>query len=163
MMKNILRIVVFITALLSAHAHSADIAADIDKAMVDKLIAASDQAILKKDVDALGRLMSPNVKITLTVNMEGQRDTTNMSKAEYLDAAREQMRTATDYKYERKSLGIEIVSQGKKGISKDRTTESMRLNGQSFRGVTLTTASIELVNGVPMVTSITGDSKIEMR
>ncbi len=158
-MKNILRLIVLAAVMLSAHTY----AADIDKAMVDKLLAASDQAILNKDVDALGRLMSPDVKITLTANMEGQRDTTTMSKAEYLQAAKEQMRAATDYKYERKTLGIEIVSQGKKGISKDRTTESMRLNGQSFRGVTVTTASIELVNGIPMVTSIVGDSKIEMR
>jgi hypothetical protein len=159
MMKNVLRLIILIAAILSAPAF----AADIDKAIVDKILAASDQAILKKDVDALGRLMSPDVKITLTANMDGQRDTSTMSKAEYLEAAREQMRAATDYKYERKSLGVEIVSQGKKGISKDRTSESMRLNGQSFRGVTVTTASIELVNGVPMITSIVGDSKIEMR
>lgn len=158
-MKNILRLFVLISAMLSASAY----AADIDRATVDKLLAASDQAVLKKDIDALGRLMSPDVKITLTANMEGQRDTTTMSKAQYLQATQEQMRAATDYKYERKSLGIEIVSQGKKGISKDRTTESMRLNGQSFRGVTVTTASIELVNGVPMVTSVVGDSKIEMK
>jgi hypothetical protein len=158
-MKNVLRLFVLIAAMLSAPVF----AADIDKAMVDKLLVASDQAILKKDFDALGRLMSPNVTITLTANMEGQRDTTTMSKAQYLQATQEQMRAATDYKYERKSLGIEIVSQGKKGITKDRTTESMRLNGQSFRGVTVTTASIELVNGVPMVTSIVGDSNIEMR
>jgi hypothetical protein len=158
-MKNVLRLFVLIAAMLSAPVF----AADIDKAMVDKLLVASDQAILKKDFDALGRLMSPNVTITLTANMEGQRDTTTMSKAQYLQATQEQMRAATDYKYERKSLGIEIVSQGKKGITKDRTTESMRLNGQSFRGVTVTTASIELVNGVPMVTSIVGDSNIEMK
>ena len=159
MMKNILRSLVLISATLSISAY----AADIDRATVDKLLAASDQAVLKKDIDALGRLMSPDVKITLTANMEGRRDTSTISKAQYLDATREQMRAATDYKYERKSLGIEIVSQGKKGISKDRTTESMRLNGQSFRGVTVTTASIELVDGVPMVTSIVGDSKIEMQ
>lgn len=95
--------------------------------------------------------------------MEGQRDTTTMSKAQYLDATKEQMRTATDYKYERKSLGIEIVRQGKKGVSKDNTTETMRLNGQSFRGVTVTTASIELVGDVPMITSIEADSTIEMK
>jgi hypothetical protein len=158
-MKNVLRSFIVAAAMLSSPAF----AANIDKGMVDKLLAASDQAVVKKDVDALGRLMSPDVKITLTVNVEGQRDTTTMSKAQYLQAAQEQMRAATDYKYERKSLGIEIVSQGKKGISKDRTTESMRLNGQSFRGVTVTTASIELVDGVPMVTSIVGDSKVEMR
>jgi hypothetical protein len=159
MMKHILHSFILIAAILSFPAF----AADIDKAMVDKLLAASDQAILKKDFDALGRLMSPDIKITLTANMDGQRDTTTMSKTEYLQAAKEQMRAATDYKYERKSLGVEIVSRGKKGISKDRTTESMRLNGQSFRGVTVTTASIELVNGAPMVTSIVGDSKIEMK
>jgi hypothetical protein len=158
-MKNVLRLFIVAAAFLSAPAH----AADVDKAMVDKLLAASDQAVLKKDVDALGRLMSPDVKITLTVNVEGQRDTITMSKAQYLQATQEQMRATTDYKYERKPLGIEIVSQGKKGITKDRTTESMRLNGKSFRGVTVTTASIELVNGVPMVTSIVGDSKIEMK
>jgi hypothetical protein len=159
MMKNVLRSLILVAAILSAPAF----AADIDKAMVAKLLAASDQAIVKKDIDALGRLMSPDVKITLTANMDGQRDTTTMSKTQYLQATKEQMRAATDYKYERKSLGIEIVSQGKKGISKDRTTESMRLNGQSFRGVTVTIASIELVNGVPMVTSIIGDSNIEMK
>jgi hypothetical protein len=159
MMKNVLRLLVLISAMLSAPAF----AADLDTATVDKLLAASDQAVLKKDIDAMGRLLSPDVKITLTANMEGQRDTTTMSKAQYLEAAKEQMRAATDYKYERKSLGIEIVSQGKKGITKDRTTESMRLNGQSFRGVTVTTAAVELVNGVPMITSIVADSKIEMK
>jgi hypothetical protein len=158
-MKNVLRLLVLISAMLSAPAF----AADLDTATVDKLLAASDQAVLKKDIDAMGRLLSPDVKITLTANMEGQRDTTTMSKAQYLEAAKEQMRAATDYKYERKSLGIEIVSQGKKGITKDRTTESMRLNGQSFRGVTVTTAAVELVNGVPMITSIVADSKIEMK
>jgi hypothetical protein len=159
MMKNVLRSLILIATILSTPAF----AADIDKAIVGKLLAASDQAVLKKDIDALGRLLSPDVTITLTVNMEGQRDTITMSKAQYLQATKEQMRATTDYKYERKSLGIEIVSQGKKGITKDRTTESMRLNGQSFRGVTMTTASIELVDGVPMITSIVGDSKIEMR
>jgi hypothetical protein len=158
-MKNVLRSFIVAASMLSSTAF----AANIDKGMVDKLLAASDQAVLKKDVDALGRLMSPDVKITLTVNVEGQRDTITMSKAQYLQATQEQMRAITDYKYERKSLGIEIVSQGKKGITKDRTTESMRMNGQSFRGVTVTTASIELVDGVPMVTSIVGDSKIEMK
>jgi hypothetical protein len=158
-MKNILRSFIVVAAMLSSPAF----AANIDKGMVDKLLAASDQAVLKKDIDALGRLMSPDVKITLTVNVEGQRDTITMSKAQYLQATQEQMRAVTDYKYERRSLGIEIVSQGKKGITKDRTTESMRLNGQSFRGVTVTTASIELVEGVPMVTSIVGDSKIDMK
>lgn len=158
-MKNVLRSLVLIGAMLSAPVY----AADIDRAAVDKLLAASDQAILKKDIDAIGRLMSPNIKITVTANMEGQRDTTTMLKAQYLEAAKEQMRAATDYKYERKSLGIEIVSQGKKGIAKDRTTESMRLNGQSFRGVTTTTAAIELVDGVPMITSLVADSKIEMK
>jgi hypothetical protein len=158
-MKNILRLFIAVAAILSVPA----VAADIDKATVDKLLAASDQAVLKKDIDALGRLMSPDVRITLTANMEGQRDTSTMSKAQYLQATKEQMRAATDYKYERKSLGIEIVSQGKKGITKDRTTESMRLNGQSFRGVTVTTAAVEFVNGVLMITSIVADSKIEMK
>ena len=158
-MKNVLRSLILIAAIVATPAF----AADIDKAMVDKLLAASDQAVLKKDFGALGRLMSPGVKITLTTETEGQRDTTTMSKAQYLQSAEEQMRTATDYKYERKSLGIEIVSQGKKAISTDRTTESMRLNGQSVRGVTMTTASIELVNGAPMFTSVIADSKIELR
>jgi hypothetical protein len=159
MMKSVLRSFIVVASMLSSPAF----AANIDKGMVDKLLVASDQAVLKKDFDALGRLMSPDVKITLTVNVEGQRDTITMSKAQYLQATQEQMRATTDYKYERKSLGIEIVSQGKKGITKDRTTESMRLNGQSFRGVTVTTAAVELVNDVPMITSIVGDSKIEMK
>ena len=158
-MKNILRLFIAVAAILSAPAF----AADIDKAMVDKLLAASDQAVLKKDIDALGRLISPDVRITLMVNMEGQRDTVTLSKSQYLQATQEQMRAVTDYKYERKSLGIEIVSQGRKGISKDRTTESMRMNGQSFRGVTVTTAAVELVNGVPMITSVVADSKIELK
>jgi hypothetical protein len=159
MMKNVLRLLVLIGVMLTVPAY----AADIDRATVDKLLAASDQAILKKDIDAIGRLMSPDIKITVTANMEGQRDTTTMSKTQYLEATKEQMRAATDYKYERKSLGIEIVNQGKKGITKDRTTESMRLNGQPFRGVTVTTAAVELVNGVPMITSIVADSTIEMK
>lgn len=158
-MNNVLRSLALIAAMLSAPA----CAADINKAMVEKLLAASDQAVMRKDVDALAQLMRPDVKITLMVNMEGQRDTVTLSKAQYLQATQEQMRAVTDYKYERKSLGIEIVSQGRKGISKDRTTESMRMNGQSFRGVTVTTAAIELVNGVPMITSVVADSKIEMK
>jgi hypothetical protein len=159
MMKNGLRLLVLIGAMLSAPVY----AAEIDKATVDKLLATSDHAILKKDIDAIGRLMSPDIKITVTANMEGQRDTTTMSKTQYLEATKEQMRAATDYKYERESLGIEILSQGKKGITKDCTTESMRLNGQPFRGVTVTTAAVELVDGVPMITSLVADSKIEMK
>jgi hypothetical protein len=66
-MKNVLRSFIVAASMLSSPAF----AANIDKAMVDKLLSTSDQAVLKKDIDALGRLMSPDAKITLTVNVEG--------------------------------------------------------------------------------------------
>jgi hypothetical protein len=166
-MKSILRaLVIFSTVFVtytSAGFSTKLYAADIDKAMVEKLSAAADQAIEKKDIDALGKLISPNAKITITANADGQRQTMTMSKAEYLASAREQMRITTNYKYSRKMISVEIVGQGKKAIAKDKTTETMRISGQMIRGVTTSTAAIELFGGTPMFTSIVGDATIEMQ
>ncbi len=132
----------------------------IDKATVNAICTAADAAIVHNDIEALGKLISANARIINTSIVDGERQTVSLTKAEYLDALSEQLDSLSDYRYERKTTSIEIVGKGKMAIAKDRTVESMSMDGVRLRAVSTSTFIVELVKGVPLVTSIIGESVV---
>ncbi len=157
-MRLVLRILWL--SLLAAALSAPAAAAPISKSTVNTLCAALDAAMVRNDIEAVGKLISANARIISTNIVDGERQTVSYTKDEYLDALSEQLESLSYYRYERKTISIEIVDKGRMAIGKDRTIESMNMDGVRLRAVSTSTFIVELVKGVPLVTSIIGESTV---
>lgn len=129
-------------------------AADLTEAQVNHVIENVDNAINALDADRLANAFSSNVKISMTLHIQGQKQVLQFSKPEYIEMLKQGWQHHTNYQYKRSNLKIQI--QGNKAAVSADITESMDINGQKLSGKSKEEVSIELIDGKPLITHVVG-------
>ena len=125
---------------------------------IKNLIAKADQAIVDKDVKGLGKLMSDSAVFTINLSTGAGTRREKMNKAQYLDNLNYTWTATSNYSYRRNNERISI--SGNMGTVTADVKEGMVMNGQYVRMNSVETATIELVNGVPLITKVTANSSM---
>ncbi|MBI3714595.1 MAG: nuclear transport factor 2 family protein [Betaproteobacteria bacterium] len=146
---------VLLLAAVAAHAQV------FDKKNVEKFMTEMDQAQIKQDAAGMEKFLSPAVTITMSITQAGKKQTTEMSRSEYIASARQNFAAAKDYRYQRSNTKIEIAGGGKKAVVTAKNTESMKMQGLPVTGVSQVTLTVELIDGQPMVTSVVADGTVK--
>lgn len=131
-------------------------AGDISEAHVSKLLAQVDAAIQKKSPSGIAATLSDELMVKINIHAGGRQRTIRVGKHEYISMLRQGWDMATSYSYSRRNEKI-AISGNAATVSAD-ITETMTIQGQRMRTTTREVATIEMVNGVPLITKISADS-----
>jgi len=142
-------------AAFTAHAQA------LDKKNVEKFLTEMDQAQINLDAAGMEKFLSPGVKITMSITQGGKKQTTEMSRGEYIASARQNFAAAKDYRYQRSNTKIEIAGGGKKAVVTAKNVESMKVQGLPMTGISQVTLTVELIDGQPLVTSVMADGTVK--
>jgi ketosteroid isomerase-like protein len=123
---------------------------------VEALLDAIDQASETRDVDALLMHMADNAEIHLKMPASEGGDT-RMSKKEYAAMTRMTFAMASDYSYRREDTHIDIAADGQSATVTDTTIERVVIMGQTINARAREEATIELIDGKPMIVRLVGD------
>ncbi|MAV31319.1 MAG: hypothetical protein CL866_02060 [Cycloclasticus sp.] len=147
-LKN--NLVFIICFLLLSNAYSAE----VTEAGVEELMHKVDIAVNKLDVDGVGAVLSDNVKITMNIDVQGQKQVLRPSKQEYLAMLKQGWTMGTDYSYSRSGINISISNN--KAFVTTNVIESMTIQGRVISGTSREEAVVESVGNSILVTKIIG-------
>lgn len=123
------------------------------------ILANVDRAIPLKDFEVIAAALSDDVVIEANIAMGGQSQAYTYRKAEYLQGLRDSWAQTSEYEYKRDNQSI-VVSGGTATVSAD-VVESMVIQGQAFTSKSREVATIERVDGVPLITRIVADATVD--
>jgi hypothetical protein len=136
--------------MMTAVAH----AEEITESDVRHVIARIDSAIEQTDAEALGNELSENAEITLNFVEQGENQVMKLSKEEYLHLLKQGWAQFSDYSYRRSDLKIKL--QGAKAHISAIVHEQMAVDGEQYSASSHEEATIELIDGNPIVTTVIG-------
>lgn len=148
-----MRKIIILMVLLSLSAVS--FSAELTEKSARQLVESMDQAIKRKDMLAIDKLLSPNFKFKLVSRLFGVVDKTETDKEGFLQYTREGLNVAEYYKAKRNSL--DIVIQDGKAICSSELAESMVQRGAYISTITTERFVIENVGGALVYTNYEGD------
>ena len=122
--------------------------------IVRGVISELDSATENMDADPFSDALSDDVKIVITINMQGQSQVIRPSKKEYIVMLEEGWTEASNYEYTRTNLKIDI--QGNKAFITAIIRESMTVRGRNMNARTHEKVTMELINGKPLITKVVG-------
>lgn len=134
-------------------------ATEVSEASVTALVAQLDKAISARDAEGVGRLISPGVKMTWVVSVNGVRQVAHLNKAQYMEMLRAGWAQAEEYSYERKNTTIRV--SGGRAMLSGTVIERMRLGGERITGRSTESATVELVGGRLLITEIKAESLLQ--
>lgn len=134
-------------------------AATLDEAMVRKFLAESDAAAMRRDLDAIARMMSDAATVSLTMHIGGRAQPVSLTKNEYLAQSRQALAMASHYDYQRGDTKISMTGANR-AVVNATTTEVLRIQGQTVRSSTRSTTVIEIIGGRPLITRITAATQM---
>lgn len=133
------------------------IAGEISESQVKKLIDQMDSAIETKSVEQIADTLSDTVTIKMNIHANGNLlQTLKMTKSEYISLVKQGWDAASSYSYVRNNEKINI--SGEVATVTAEVVEVAVIQGQTIKTRTQETAIIEMVDGAPLVTKITGDA-----
>jgi hypothetical protein len=130
-------------------------AAALTESSIKDMLAAMDQAIQKRNVEDVGRLLSNDFRMTQELTMFGQKNVIKADKAEYLRILRKNWAAVSAYTYERTQLTITMLPGGASAKITAQVRETVTLNGQSVGGVSTETATVQLIDGQVLLSTVT--------
>ncbi len=148
MIKQLKVIALFIAILFAQNGA----AITLTEASVKRFIAESDAAIIPFDVQKLATFLSDSVKITININVLGQKQVLRPSKAVYLEMVKRGRALVSDYKFSKSNLNILI--KGKKAFVRVKVMESMKQQGRRVKSKTDEEYTIEVVAGKLQITEL---------
>ena len=131
---------------------SAVFAQNLTEKAVRDLMAKVDQAAVRKDAETVSKTLSDSVEIIMMISHGGQTQRMAMRKDQYMAALRQGWAVSSNYTYRR--ANEKIVLNGPKAYVSSEVFESMVINGQSLSTSSKESATIELINGTPLVTKV---------
>jgi len=117
-------IVLLATLLLAGAAAAGDAP---DTAAAARALAALDRAMPARDLDALGRFLSDEVRITVDSTVRGAIFHGSLDKQRYLAMVADAWRKASDYQYRR--IDLEISRRDQTIVATSVTLETLTLDG----------------------------------
>ncbi|PVZ72144.1 nuclear transport factor 2 family protein [Pelagibaculum spongiae] len=133
-------------------------AAELNEVDINKMMDGMDQAVASLDANSIAQVLSDDVSITLNVEMQGQKQTIEMNKQEYVATIQQAQALYKNYKYARSNVQIKI-NAGKATVTAD-VKESMTVQGMEMNTTTKETATMELKNGQILITKLVGYSSL---
>ena len=131
--------------------------AKLSEADVEQALAQIDQAIQQQDLDALDKLLAPQVKITIDMSAAANVPPQTLGKEEYLTALRVSWAaTGTSYRHERSNTRISLTPNGKGATASATVHESMQLQGVSMTSVSDQFSTFALSDGKLKLTQSSG-------
>ena len=131
--------------------------AKLSEADVEQALAQIDQAIQQQDLDALDKLLAPQVKITIDMSAAANVPPQTLGKEEYLTALRVSWAaTGTSYRHERSNTRISLTPNGKGATASATIHESMELQGVSMTSVSEQISTFALTDGKLKLTQVNG-------
>ena len=150
-MRNIARVLcLFLGLSLIANSY----ATGLTEEAVKQLILRVDNAINEKNAKAIEAELSKNVSITINIDVNGQKQVMKPSKHEYVSMLEQAWEQYSNYKYNRSNMVIKITSN--KAVVTADVSESMTAQGQNISGSSKEEVIIELIEGKPLITAVTG-------
>jgi hypothetical protein len=130
-------------------------AAALTESSVRAMLAAMDQAIEKRNVEGVGRLLSSDFSMTQELTAYGQKNLVKADKVEYLRMLRANWAAVSAYKYERTHLKITMLPGDASAKVTAQVRETLTLQGQSVSAVSTETATVKLIDGQVLLTGVT--------
>ena len=140
-------------------APSGVLAEALTEAMITGMIDKIDKAVSVQDAGVIASLMSTHVEIVMIVNAGGNTQVMRANKAQYLEMLQQGWAASTNYEYARTNMNIKIKSPNKAIVTTD-VSESMTVNGQNMSGHTKEKATVELIDGKPLITRIVANVRM---
>jgi thiol:disulfide interchange protein len=122
-------------------------------------IAQIDKAILARDPEVVGRLVSSNVDISGTLATSGVKQAFRMNKTQHLESLNATWAQADEYSYERKNVKVQ-VSGGKATITAT-VIERMHVGGTRITSNSNESAVVDSVNGSLQLTKVTANGLLQ--
>ena len=135
-------------------------AGQIDKATINSMLSEIDAAAQNKDASVVVKYISPDAKIVMYINVNGQKQVLKVTRAQYLDMLQQGWAVASNYKYQRNNTRIKILDGGSRAVVTASVVESMTIQGQTVKGTSKEKSTIELVNGKAMITKLVGETEM---
>lgn len=148
----------FLISMLATMISCAVSAEEISRQQVSEFIAAMDRAIENRDADTLEAAIAENAQFTAHVTLGGQVQKVQMGKGQYIDSVRNVWAQSTTYSYRRANDVITFSGRSANVVSD--VIEEITVGGQTVRSTSHETATIELVNGKPLLTRVVGKAEM---
>jgi phage antirepressor YoqD-like protein len=149
----------FALILLAVVAPTVSYAADISEASVMALIAQLDKAILARDPEAVGILVSAEADISVTITENGVKQSFRMNKAQYIEGLKATWAQTEKYAYERKN--VKVQTSGGKATVTATVVERMSVGGNRIVSNSNESAVIESVRGTLLLTKVSADGFLQ--
>ena len=138
-MKYIMMTILLVFGLLSNLS-----ANELTQENVKSFLQESDQIVINKDVDKLAVLLDENVDITITIDSNGKKQKTKLTKSEYLAKTKEGFISTKDYTY--KILDRKINIKNNLANVLEQVEEKYSYNNQKITGFSNVKNQIKLIN-----------------
>ena len=135
---------IMITILLVFGLLSNLTANELTQENVKSFLQESDQIVINKDVDKLAELLDENVDITITIDLNGKKQKTKLTKSEYLAKTKEGFISTQDYVY--KILDRKIDIKNNLANVLEQVEEKYTYNNQKITGLSNVNNQLKLVN-----------------
>jgi hypothetical protein len=133
-------------------------AAELTEETVKQVISRIDKAVNDRNANALAKELSNNASIKINISVKGRKRAMTASKRRYISILEQSWAQYSDYNYSRSNMTMTIKNN--KALVSVVVQESMVLQGQNVSGSTKEEVTIELVDGKPLVTKVTGHSSL---
>jgi len=137
-------VIISFATLVSCSSSYDSLTEEIVRGVISELDAATENM----DADPFSDALSDDVKIVITINMQGQSQVIRPLLLE------EGWAEASNYEYTRTNLKIDI--QGDKAFITAIIRESMTVRGRTMNTRTHEKVTMELINGKPLITKVVG-------
>lgn len=124
----------------------------ISQADVKKLLSKLDRAINDLDVKAVAKTLATDVKIVMDVSAQGNTQTMNMDKQQYITMLKQGWSAFEMYSYKRSNVNIDIRSD--KALISFDVEESMTIQGKDISGMSKGEATVKIVKGKLLFTKL---------
>jgi hypothetical protein len=138
-MKNIMISILFTLGLLTNL-----VASELTQENVKSFLIESDKVVVNKDVNKLADLLDENVDISITVDFNGKKQKTKLTKSEYLAKTKEGFDSAQDYVYKILDRNINIKNNIANVL--EQVEENYTYNNQKVTGLSNVNNQIKLIN-----------------
>jgi hypothetical protein len=119
-------------------------ASELTEQNVKSFLQESDKVVLDKNVEKLAEFLDENVDITITVDFNGKKQTTKLSKSEYLAKTKEGFNATQNYEY--KILDRKIKIKNNLAYVLEKAEEKYTYNNQKVTGLSSVNNQIKLIN-----------------
>lgn len=152
-MKTITQCLTVLSLLFSINLSADEL---VNEAQIRAVIAGTDAAASKRDVDRLAHYLSDNFARYIELPMENWDTAYRLNKDKYLDMVRQGWQVADDYSYERTDTVVYLSADKLSGKSNSTVTEITVVNGRKMISKFREYASYAMENGKLVITSIEG-------